>query len=115
LTDGCRVDSRQPGQGSGIEPIILATALADQEHLPRMGHDHFVTQVTQQPTYPLRVHPCFRRDPAAWHPAEDFLHGLRRCRQLLFQKQLQQNPDWHASWVRTLTASSDEALSFPNA
>jgi hypothetical protein len=85
-TQQFRVDSRQPGQRSGVEPIIFPTAFSDQAHVSRMGHDHFLPQFTQQPAHPRRMHPCFQRDPAARHPAEDFLHRLRRCRHLLFQK-----------------------------
>ena len=28
----------------GVEPIILAAALADQTHVPRMRHNHFMSQ-----------------------------------------------------------------------
>src|ERR1017187_8334505 len=50
-----------------------------------MRHDHFVPQFTQYPAYPWRVRPRFQRHPAAWHPSENLLHGLRRGRHFLFQ------------------------------
>jgi hypothetical protein len=40
-----RIDSRQPGQRTGIVSIVFSTALGDQLHLLCMGHDHFVPQL----------------------------------------------------------------------
>jgi hypothetical protein len=37
------------------------------------------------PAHPWRVRPRFQPQPAARHPAEDFLHGLRCGRHFLFQ------------------------------
>ena len=46
------IDPGQPRQRSRIELIILATALANQPHVPRMRHDHFVSQRAQLPADP---------------------------------------------------------------
>src|SRR3989442_273606 len=80
-----RIDPHQSRQHSGIKPIIFFPTLSDQAHIARMRHDYFVPQFTQYPAYPRGVRPGFQRHPAARHPTEDFLHGLRRGRHLLFQ------------------------------
>jgi len=60
-----RIHSGQPRQRLRIQPIILAAALADQLHLPGVGHDHLVPQALQQTAYPRRVRAHFHGHPAA--------------------------------------------------
>src|SRR5664279_3838092 len=50
-----RIDARQASQGSCVQPVILARTLSDQTHVPRVGHDHFVTVRLQLPAHPRRV------------------------------------------------------------
>src|ERR1700752_890654 len=69
----------------GIEPIILSTALADQSHVPRMGHDHFVAHLAQLPAHPGGVRSGFQCDPTARDLAEGLLNSLRCCRKVVFQ------------------------------
>jgi hypothetical protein len=54
-----RIDSCESCQRPGIELIIFSTTLADQSHVPRMRHDHFVTQLGQLPADPGGVGPGF--------------------------------------------------------
>ena len=63
-------------QGSSIEAIIFPTTLSDQAYVPRMGHNHFVSQVTQRPAHPRRMHPCLQSDPAARHSRQRPLSWL---------------------------------------
>jgi hypothetical protein len=51
-TEQAGVDCGQPCQRTGIQPIILPTTLADQSHVTRVGHNHFVTQLGQLPADP---------------------------------------------------------------
>ena len=72
-----RVDSRQPSQVRASNRSSFRRALSDRTHVPCSGYDHFVLQLSQ-PAHPRRRHPCFQRDPAARHSAEDlifFKHG----------------------------------------
>jgi len=72
-----RVDSRQPSQVRASNRSSFRRALTDRTHVPCSGYDHFVLQLSQ-PAHPRRRHPCFQRDPAARHSAEDlifFKHG----------------------------------------
>jgi hypothetical protein len=45
------IDSCEPYQRPGTQLIIFSTALADQSHVPRVGHDHFVAHRGQLPAY----------------------------------------------------------------
>src|SRR5271167_751010 len=59
-------------------------------HAPRSLHVpvHSIPDspmASASPTHPWRVRPRFQRHPAARHPTEDFLHGLRPGRHFLFQ------------------------------
>ena len=58
-TQQAGIDSCQPCQRPGIELIIFSAALADQSHVPRMRHDHFVSQLGQLPADPRRVRSRF--------------------------------------------------------
>src|ERR1700752_4439890 len=52
-----RIQPCQPCQHPGVEPVIFSTALPDQPHVPRMRHDHFMSQLGQLPS-----------DPREWAP-----------------------------------------------
>ena len=79
-TQQAGIDSCEPCQRPGIEPIIFSATLADQSHVARMGHDHFVPQLGQLPADPGRMRPGFQRDSTARNPAEHFLDSFRRRR-----------------------------------
>jgi hypothetical protein len=64
------IDSCQQCQRPGIELIIFSTALADQSHVPRMGHDHFVAYFAQLPAHPRGVRSGFQCDAIARDLAE---------------------------------------------
>jgi hypothetical protein len=66
-----------PGQRLRIQPIVFLSALPDQPHLARIGHDYFMPQRAEQATDPGRMRPDFQRDPTAWHCGDDFLQRLR--------------------------------------
>jgi hypothetical protein len=44
-----RIDPGQPCQRLRIQTIVFLSTLSDQAQLARMGHDHFVPQLAQQP------------------------------------------------------------------
>ena len=78
-TQQAGIDSGEPCQRPGIELIVFSATLADQSHVARMGHDHFMSQLGQLPADPRGMRPGFQRDPAARNPAENFLDSFR-CR-----------------------------------
>src|SRR5712691_7513848 len=82
------IDSRQSCQGPSIVPIIFSIAFGDQLHLLCMRHDHFVSQLTEQPAYPGGMGSGLRGDETPRYLSEGLLHRLRRRRQLLFQNAL---------------------------
>ena len=84
-TEQAGIDSRQPCQRPGIEPIIFSATLADQSHVARMRHDHFVPQLGQLPADPRRMRPGFQCDPTARNLAEHLLDSFRCRRQFLLQ------------------------------
>ena len=43
-TKKVRIDTCQASQSPRVQPVILARALPDQTHVPRVGHDHFVPE-----------------------------------------------------------------------
>jgi hypothetical protein len=43
-TQQCGIDARQPRQRLGIQAVIFPRALADQSHIPGVGHNDFVTK-----------------------------------------------------------------------
>src|ERR1700688_1372430 len=73
-TQQLRIDPRPPRQRSRIQTVVLLPTLSDQAHVARMRHDHFVSQLAQQPAHPRRVHSGLQRDPTARHGSEHFLH-----------------------------------------
>ena len=85
-TQQTRIDSGEPCQRPGIESIIFSATFADQPHVPRMRHDHFVPHLGQLPADPGRMRPGFQCDPTARNLAEDLLDCFRCGRQVLFQK-----------------------------
>jgi hypothetical protein len=58
-TEQCRIDSGQPSQRPGIEPIVFSATCADQAHVARVGHNHFVSQLAQLPANPRRMRSGF--------------------------------------------------------
>ena len=87
-TQQAGIDPRQPCQHPGVEPIIFSAAFPDQPHVPRMRHDHFMSQLGQLPADPRRMRPGLQRDSAARHSAEHLLHPCFRRRQLLLRPAL---------------------------
>src|SRR5512143_4182700 len=49
------IDAGQASQRPRVHPVILSFALSDQTHVPRVGDDHFVTELLQLPAHPRRV------------------------------------------------------------
>jgi hypothetical protein len=80
------IDPRQPGQSPGVEAIIFPPTLPDPAHVACMGHDHFVSQLAQQPAHPGRMHPRFQPDPTPRHFPKHFFHRFRSRAQPLFQQ-----------------------------
>jgi hypothetical protein len=85
-TEQAGIESRQPRQHSGIQPVIFAAAFPDQPHVPRMRHDYFTPQLSQPPADPGRMRPGLQRHAAAWHSAEHLLHRCFGGRQLLLDQ-----------------------------
>jgi hypothetical protein len=79
------IDPGQPRPRPRVQPIVLLSTFADQAHVARMRHDHFVSQLAPPPTYPRRMHARFQRDLATRHPPEHFLHRLRSRAHSLLQ------------------------------
>jgi len=80
-----RIDPRQASQRARIQLVVFPRALANQLHLPRVGHDHFVPQARQKPAHPRRMRTHFERDPAARHASEQFRHPFLRRSYTLFE------------------------------
>src|SRR6202140_3407197 len=82
------IDSRQSCQCPSIVPIIFSIALGDQLHLLCMRHDHFVSQLTEQPADPGGMCSCLQGDETSRYLSKGLLHPLRRRWQFLFQNDL---------------------------
>ena len=79
----CRTGPNKPGSILASRASVRAssrssfsTTLPDQSHVPRMRHDHFMSQLGQLPAYPGRMRPGFQRDPAARNFIRQILVGL---------------------------------------
>ena len=57
------VDPREPRQVLGVGAVVLRRARRNQAHPTRVGHDHLMAQLGEQPTELGRVRPHFQHDP----------------------------------------------------
>ena len=72
-----RVETPQPRQPLGVEPVGLALAAGDQRDLARVGDDHLVAEVRHEAAQPRRARPRLEHDPR-WGEAGQ--HHAQRCR-----------------------------------
>src|ERR1700694_3726366 len=82
------IDSRQSCQCPSIVPIIFSIALGDQLHFLCVRHDHFVSQLSEQPAYPGGMCSCLQCDETSRYLSKGLLHRFRCGRQFLFQNDL---------------------------
>src|SRR5712671_5254296 len=82
------IDSRQSCQCPSIVPIIFSIALGDPLHLLGVRHDHFVSQLGEQPAYPGGMCPCLQCDETSRYLSKGLLHRFRCRWQFLFQNDL---------------------------
>src|ERR1700680_3877259 len=83
-----RIDSRQSCQCPCIVSIIFSIALGDQLHFLCVRHDHFVSQLSEQPAYPGGMCSCLQCDETSRYLSKGLLHRFRCGRQFLFQNDL---------------------------
>src|ERR1700686_1064290 len=82
------IDSCQSCPGPSIVPIIFSIALGDQLHLLCMRHDHFVSQLSEQPAYPRGMGSGLQCDKTSRYLSKGLLHRFRCRRQFLFHNDL---------------------------
>ena len=101
-TEQAEIESRQPRQHPGVQPVIFAAALPDQPHVARMRHDYFMPELSQQPADPGRMRSGLQCHSAVRYSAEPLFHRLFGRRQLLL--------DHHFACRAVCVQSKEEAI-----